>query len=231
MTVMDGQMDILAVLAAQEAQERAQEIVAQTGLTSFTVSEEYTPQQLNDAARARYAAGDLPSMQASHMWKYGIGGAGWEGAHPPVSMVADLRTLNWDHKIGGGDDDKWLPGPSEYVERMWCSECERWTSIYPDRAGAAIEYLDHCWPGWKALPPIPFKKAGRMGAPHKSEIPDDYPEKWMVTGAPSINWSNPHFTPPPRPIPSFVQGYSAFGGMGVTIHHTHEYPDLTGVTA
>lgn len=222
--LIDGQLDILAVLAEEEARERSEEI----GLTSFTTSSAYTPQELDDAARARYSRGDLGGIQSTHMWRYGMGGAEWTGAHMPVEMTADLRTLNTDHRIG--EDHKWLPGPEGYLERLYCTECEWWTGIYDSRWEAPMEYLDHCWPGWRALPPIPFKRKDRIGAPKPSEVPADYPEEWKAPGAPSINWQNPGHTPPPTNRPSFIQGYSAFGGMGVGISTVHEYPFLTGVT-
>lgn len=222
MTVMDGQLDILAVLAEEEARERFESGT----LSGFTTSDEFDPWELHDAFVAwKSVHGNLGSYQRSHMWHLWNLGAGWTGAHQPVQVSCDLR--NPPPPMRGEP----FQGPGCLLYRLYCTECEWWTPITDSSNAASRAYLDHCWPGWRALPAIPHGKKDRMGAPHKSEIPQDYPEEWMVPGAPSINYVPDRFSSTSYSRPSFVPGYSAFGGIGISIHHAHEYPELTGVTA
>lgn len=208
------QLDIFHALAEE----------ADAELTGFTTSEEYTPEQLLKAFEAwKIAHGNFDSISRSHMWSLDVSN-GHQGAHPWKAFVADLR-------VGRRSDDPTFQGPGGLVYRVYCFDCRWWTPIRSgDQSSPTIDYLDHCWHGWRDLPPIPFTKKNRMGAPHVSEIPDGYPEEWKVPGAPSINWANPQYTPPMSSRLHGVGKYSPFGGVGVTIHPNFDYPTLTRVT-
>ena len=63
--------------------------------------------------------------------------------------------------------------PGDLIDRIYCAECQWWTGIYANESHAAVDYLDHCWPGWRDLPVLP------EGGPDRPiKIPKDYPEEW-----------------------------------------------------
>lgn len=211
---MVTQLDIFTALAEEAA--------AEAELTGFTVSDEHTPEVLLEAFELwKEAHGSRGAWARSRMWKPGLSNV-HTGAHPWTKMDADLRPCGW--KDGA-------EGPSYIVSRVYCWDCQWWTPIRTGGAGGAmVDYLDHCWPGWRELPPIPFRKSRGLSAPKPSELPDDYPEAWQTPGAPSINYTDPRFTTPRDNRLVIVGGRSPFGGPAVSAHPAIDYPTLTRVT-
>ena len=219
---IDGQLDILAVLEEQETRERSAETAARLGITGFTNSVQFTPDELEEAFDAwRHTNGSFGSYNRSHMWKLGYCSGG-SGAHASIEMTADLSS---------GWPDRLQPprlGPGGLVYRTYCHDCRWWTPIVESSREASIAYLDHCWPGWRGLPPVPQKGEYKRPQP-ASALPDGYPEEWKLPGAPTINYDPARFTAPKAARPSFTAGYSVFGGMGIGIHPSLDYPELTAV--
>lgn len=87
MSAIDGQMDILAALAEQEAQERFDG----GALSGFTTSDEFDPWELHDAFEAwKKVHGVMGSSQKSHMWHIWGLGAAWLGAHASPRLLAGV---------------------------------------------------------------------------------------------------------------------------------------------
>lgn len=167
---IEGQLDIFAVIDAADREERAQDLPIH-----FTTDPTLTPDDLADARQVWIDRhGLMGAMPLSHMWHSAIVGPyGNPGSHSAYAVTADLRCRHFrpDVCVCLGD----------LVERIYCADCQWWTGIYTNDSTAAVEYLDHCWPGWRDLPPLPEPK------PEKAiKIPKDYPEEWNVPGAPIL---------------------------------------------
>lgn len=185
-TIHPGQTDIFAELESIDRQERT------AGIRGFTPSGEYTPDELDDALVAwADRHGSLGCMPRSHMWHNGLSGAcGGYGSHMPREMTADLRC--------GAHIKQECSCAGDLVYRIYCHECCWWTGIYESREAAVLAQLDHCWPGWRELDPLP----------HRGPVPAGYPERWKQGGAPVI-------TQRTAPSTRSVLGFSPFGGFDI----------------
>lgn len=108
-------------------------------------------------------------------WSQNMTAVNGGGEHRSYGYTADTRCPHFksDQKcecIGG------------YYYRIYCAGCDWWTDIYERENGAAEEYLDHCWKGWRNLPPIETTQKANGG--YNFKIPADYPAEWQIPGAP-----------------------------------------------
>lgn len=167
---IEGQLDIFAVIDAADREERARDLPIH-----FTTDPTLTPDDLADALQVWIDRhGRLGCWPDSHMWHPAIVGPyGTHGPHSAYAVTADLRCRHFSPET--------CVCPGDLIDRIYCAECQWWTGIYANESHAAVDYLDHCWPGWRDLPVLP------EGGPDRPiKIPKDYPEEWNAPGAPVL---------------------------------------------
>ena len=191
---IDGQLDIFAVIDAADREERAGDLPIH-----FTADPTLTPDDLETAFQVWIDRhGRMGCLPDSHMWhRASVGPYGNSGPHPAYALTADLRCKHY-----------WREPclcPGDLVDRIYCADCQWWTGIYTKASTAAVEYLDHCWQGWRDLPVLAEPK------PEKPiKIPKDYPEEWNIPGAPILIDGGPDRL-------AAVWGRSPLGGYDVSL--------------
>lgn len=191
---IDGQLDIFAVIDAADREERAGDLPIH-----FTADPTLTPDDLETAFQVWIDRhGRMGCLPDSHMWhRASVGPYGNSGPHPAYALTADLRCKHY-----------WREPclcPGDLVDRIYCADCQWWTGIYTKASTAAVEYLDHCWTGWRDLPVLAESK------PEKPiKIPKDYPEEWNIPGAPILIDGGPDRH-------AAVWGRSPLGGYDVSL--------------
>jgi len=129
----------------------------------------------------------------SHAWMPGRYGGRDDplGRHEPSVMICDLR-LDWSW-AGGKRAPAPVPPCGHDGELLYRSGCRMggcgWEG--PERGGenAAVEDgMDHAWPGWRMLPPVP--RVPQNGGTWKSlaawraRVDPVYPAGWLESGGP-----------------------------------------------
>lgn len=191
---IDGQLDIFAVIDAADREERAGDLPIH-----FTTDLTLTPGDFETAMQIYVDRhGLMGCLPNSHMWHRAIVGPyGNRGPHSAYALTADLRCKHY-----------WREPclcPGDLVDRIYCADCQWWTGIYTKASTAAVEYLDHCWAGWRDLPVLAEPK------PEKPiKIPKDYPEEWNIPGAPILIDGGPDRL-------AAVWGRSPLGGYDVSL--------------
>lgn len=167
---IDGQLDIFAVIDAADREERAGDLPIH-----FTTDTTLTPDDLETAMQIYVDRnGRSGCWPESNMWHPAITGPyGTPGPHSAYAVTADLRC---GHRREPG-----CACVGSIVDRIYCADCHWWTGIYAGEAAAAIEYLDHCWDGWRDLPALPESTPERP-----IKLPKNYPAEWNTPGAPVL---------------------------------------------
>ena len=170
METTEGQLDIFGVIDAADHEERAKDLPIH-----FTTDPTLTPDDLADAMQVWIDRhGRFGCHVNSNMWHPAIVGPyGTNGPHSAYAVTADLRCGH--HGRAG------CSCPGDLVDRIYCADCQWWTGIHDNDSAAAVDYLDHCWPGWRDLPVLAEPKAEK-----RIKIPKSYPAEWNIPGAPIL---------------------------------------------
>lgn len=108
--------------------------------------------------------------------------------HPAHCFVSDTRCMGHG-TMSNTDPDGAHHCVGAYLYRIYCSACDWWTPPIDGENPVTEAYADHCWPGWRNLPPV---RVTPKGMDHVWHFPDDYPEEWKVPGAPTLDDRGPH---------------------------------------
>lgn len=179
--ILDGQLDMLALLEAEPA------VIDRGELTGFTFHE-LDPDILDTLHLAwSEAHHNLPWNEWRKFpgWHESVTGRNVSAGslHPSFTYWADLRCNHWDKRlVAEREADPCQCVGNDLLYRLYCAACDWWTPVTA-RENAAVElHLDHCWPGWQELPVIDSKANG--AGTYTFPMPKKYPDEWKRPGAP-----------------------------------------------
>ncbi|GAA1681205.1 hypothetical protein GCM10010977_32300 [Citricoccus zhacaiensis] len=141
--------------------------------------------ELEDQWRADYGRLRGDAWRPWRGWRLDLTSVNGGKGHPHASAMftADLRSARLFRAVAAQRQSirERLQDVGGYYHRVWCDGCQWWSGVHEAEADAVAEYLDHCWPGWDALPVL---CPGKSPDKPRYLVPDDYPAAWQAAGAP-----------------------------------------------